>query len=294
MTIAGVYLSPEGVVLGADSTSSIGSGDGLHFFDFNQKLFELGEDSTLGLITWGLGGLGGTSYRTIIAVFADDLKRRPPADFNDVMSRWIDVFWAEYTNWSLYTRFQSLNLKSPFGQPPAGQFGTRSQGEEEEWATLGVQLRVGFCVAGYVLPSRTPEAQSVSFSPSDPKPTPIPMPQQTLYWWGVPNFFTRLLWGADANVIDAISTSGKWAGSRQELDDIVRNFAIVPNGTLPIRDAVDYVHTCIYCTVKAIKFSGLAQVCGGPIELAVITSDRKFRWVRHKPWDSAINEGGII
>jgi hypothetical protein len=35
------------------------------------------------------------------------------------------------------------------------------------------------------------------------------------------------------------------------------------------------------------------MVCGGPIEIAVISSDRKFRWVRHKEWDAAIAEGAM-
>lgn len=60
-----------------------------------------------------------------------------------------------------------------------------------------------------------------------------------------------------------------------------------------MRDAVDYVHSCIYCTIKAMKFSNLSQVCGGPIEVAVITADRRFRWVRHKSWDAAIADGAM-
>jgi hypothetical protein len=35
----------------------------------------------------------------------------------------------------------------------------------------------------------------------------------------------------------------------------------------------------------------LGANCGGPIEIAVITTDRRFRWVRHKDWDVAIAEG---
>jgi hypothetical protein len=60
---------------------------------------------------------------------------------------------------------------------------------------------------------------------------------------------------------------------------------------LPIRDAVDFVHACIYSTIKALKFSNFSQICGGPIEIATITTDRQFRWVRHKPWDAALTEG---
>ena len=61
----------------------------------------------------------------------------------------------------------------------------------------------------------------------------------------------------------------------------------------PIRDAVDFVHTCIFSTIKALKFSSLHQICGGPIELAVLRTDRPFQWVRHKEWDSAIYDGGL-
>jgi hypothetical protein len=68
---------------------------------------------------------------------------------------------------------------------------------------------------------------------------------------------------------------------------------LIPNAHLPIRDAIDYVHSALYCTIKAMKFSNLPQVCGGPIELAVITADRRFRWVRHKAWDAAITDGEL-
>lgn len=293
MTIAGVYLSPEGVVFGADSTSSVVSAEGFHFYDFNQKLFEVGEDSTLGLLTWGLGGLGPLSYRTMIATFADGLAAAPPASVAEVIQRWTDAFWVEYSKFDQFVRFQQLAAKAPYGQGAAAAANVRTPDEESEWTNLAQGLVVGFCIAGYTLPSRRPEAHFVVFQPTQPKPAPYAMPQHTLQWWGVPNFFTRLLVGADEQVLSAIQASGRWNGTRPELDSLARSYTILPNGTLPIRDAVDYVHTCIYCTVKAIKFSGLPQVCGGPIELAVITTDRKYRWVRHKPWDSAILDGEV-
>lgn len=284
MTIAGVYLSPEGVVLGADSTSSVASNQGFHFYDFNQKLFEIGEDGTLGLLTWGLGGLGVVSYRTLLAEFADELAATPATTVTEVAQRWTDKFWQAYSSYDLVIRVQHLIQKQQAGLTPQ---------EQDELNTLSQSLSVGFCIAGYVLPNRTPEAHSIDFSPFAGKPTPNNMAQHSLQWWGVPNFFNRLLVGADNSVLASILGSGKWQGSQAELQSIVSAHTIVPNGTLPIRDAVDYVHTCIFCTIKAIKFSGLPQVCGGPIELAVITSDRKFRWVRHKQWDAAILDGAL-
>lgn len=61
---------------------------------------------------------------------------------------------------------------------------------------------------------------------------------------------------------------------------------------VPIREAIDWVYASIYTTIKTMKFSHMAPVCGGPVEIAVITTDRLFRWVRHKRFDTAISEGG--
>jgi hypothetical protein len=35
-------------------------------------------------------------------------------------------------------------------------------------------------------------------------------------------------------------------------------------------------------TIKAMKFSNFPQTCGGPIEIAVISSDRRFRWCQRR------------
>src|ERR1700734_3679957 len=98
MTIAACYLCSEGVVLGADSTTSRAmDGGGYHYFNHNQKIFELGEDATVGIVTWGLAGLGAKSYRTLIASFSDDLdKNKPTGGMTEVAKRWADFFWPQY------------------------------------------------------------------------------------------------------------------------------------------------------------------------------------------------------
>ena len=100
----------------------------------------------------------------------------------------------------------------------------------------------------------------------------------------------RLFLGFDPRIRTAIRESGRWQGDLEDLDDLLRGYVLSPP-QLPMRDAIDWVYSCVYCTIKAIKFSNLPQTCGGPIEIAVITTDRKFRWVRHKEWDSAITDG---
>ena len=39
-----------------------------------------------------------------------------------------------------------------------------------------------------------------------------------------------------------------------------------------------------------MKFKFGAPVCGGPIEIGFISTDRTFRWAKHKTFTSAIME----
>jgi hypothetical protein len=98
------------------------------------------------------------------------------------------------------------------------------------------------------------------------------------------------MFGCDDELKATLIKSGKWTGTPAELDALLQQHHLL-TPLLPIRDALDFVHGCIASTIKALKFSAFAQTCGGPIELAVITTDRHFRWVRQ--WDAAINEGNL-
>lgn len=295
MTIAACYISAEGVVLGADSTSSvmINPGPGLvgfHYFNHNQKLFELGEHGTIGILTWNLGGLGTKSYRTLFAQLADDLQKNRPTDLTGVATRWADQFWKDYDTYQLVQRCKALAAMSPHGQPAVAGIGQRNEQEENEFKQLKEGLVAGFCLAGYWLPDRTPGGFTLVFDPLAPKPAPQALAINSSYAWGAPNLFRRLIKGIDDGLKGDILASGHWKGAPAELEAIVTKYAL-GHAILPIRDAVDYVYSCIHSTIRAMKFSNLFQICGGPIELAVITTDRNFRWIRHKTWDSAVNEG---
>lgn len=290
MTIAACYVSPEGVVLGADSTSTYGSAESPHYYNNGQKLFEIGKDSTLGLVTWGLGGLQISSHRTLVALLADDLKANPPATLEDVANRWCEQFWIAYQAAPSVQYFNDLAGRPAFNPSVAQQAaGARTADEEEVLEALRQGLVTGFFVGGHVPADRAPGAFEIVFKPDSPRPNPV----QILDQWrfsGAPNIIYRLLFGFDEAIRNNILQSGNWDGTEAELDAILYGEAFA-HPILPIRDAIDFVYSCIHSTIKAMKFSSLSQICGGPIEIAVITSDRDFRWVRHKPWDSAIKEG---
>jgi hypothetical protein len=280
MTIAVCCATAEGVVLGADSTASMAGPKGFHYLNFNQKLFELGEDSTLGMLTWGLGNLPDKSYRSLFAELSDDLKAKPPATVEEAALRWTDRFWAAWSAAYAPPIKACQDLKAKANRNPQ---------EEEEFNLLKRGLVAGFCIAGYAPPKRETSAYEIVFDPLAGKPTPRRL-AGLVQFWGAPNPFSRLMNGADEDLKADILASGKWTGTAADLNAVCNNHALrIP--ILPIRDAVDLVHACISSTIKAMKFSDLPQICGGPIEIAVITTDRRFRWVKHKPWDAAILEG---
>jgi hypothetical protein len=290
MTIACCVIVPEGVVLGADSTASMPTANGhLHYFNHNQKLFEIGSGSTMAMLTWNLGGLRDTSYRTLLARLDDRLPKEPPSVL-DVAERWADLIWDEYQKAfpAIIQRTQELDAKQPHvvGESSSSM---RTKGEEEDLVRLQSSYFAGFCIAGYCPSDRIPQAYKIEVSPLlRTKCPPIQIFRHE--FWGAPNFIRRIMDGYEPGIRQYIIQSGKWGGTEDELDQILGGWRLeVP--PMPIRDAIDYVYSSIHSTIKALKFSSLPQICGGPIEIAVITTDRPFRWVRHKTWDVAINEG---
>lgn len=279
-------------MLGADSTSTYANFGQTKHYNHGQKLFEIGQNSTMGIVTWGVGGLRFGSYRTLIARLADAKPPSTAASVLEVSEKWVDLFWGEYQSCFANEIALLSNLRS---KPPMkitnGQLepGCRNPPEEMQFRTLTNNLVVGFCLGGYVLKDRQPHTYEIIFEPSGIRPIPVRLPPAQSFW-GVPSLVGRLINGCAAEVRASILASGKWSGTDIELDMLIAQHKLSHPATVPIRDAIDFTHACLLTTVKAMKFSTLPQICGGPLEIAVITTDRPFRWVRHKPWDAAIKE----
>ena len=278
MTIAVCYPCLEGMVLGADSTTTIGN---LHY-NYCQKVYEFGEKgSTIGMVIWGLGSFPDTSYRTLMAEVAEKARQTNLPTFGDVACLWSETVWAEYTRIfeQSLIRTRALERKGV----------ACTEDEKKEFIGLKRDLSCGFCLAGRWGANRRPEAFDISFNPllaGAPAPKSLPIGQPV--FWGCGNLINRVNLGIDLDLFEYILKSGKWAGTRQDLAVLVRDGVLIPPANLPIREAIDFVYAEIYTTIKAMKFSQLAPVCGGPIEIAVITTDRPFRWVCHKDLSKAI------
>lgn len=298
MTIACCYVSPEGVILGADSTASYGNASGMRHYNHNQKIFEIGNDASVGAVTWGLGGLGALSYRTLFARLADEVGELPGASVSDIMAKWIEIFGAAYAafleephNKPAVDWARELSQKTPFVKGAAPDPSVRTEVEEQHYQQVANAFTVGFCLAGCALPDRTPKAFYVHFQAiADAPPEPTQMPDMGYEFWGAPNIFQRLINGADDATREAIVSSPQWTGTEADLNVILERHSL-GHPIIPLRDAVDFVYMCIYSTIKALKFSNFPPFCGGPIEVAVVSTDRPYRWVRHKAWDVALADG---
>jgi hypothetical protein len=281
----------------------------MRHYNHNQKVFELGSCSATkavtwgcaGVVTWGLGGLLPLSYRTLFSRLADTVTETPPTTIEEVMNRWIDLFWPAYSaflalphNKPLVDQCRALATKQRFVPGATAAPDMRSPSEEAWFQQVASTYTAGFCIGGYALPDRVPTAYHVSFRPQEPsRPSATKMGDMAYEFWGASNIFQRLIRGMDEQTKDSIMNSGKWGGTRDELNTIILPHSLGHLPGIPIRDALDFVYMCLYSTIKTIKFSQLPPTCGGPIELAVMRTDRPFEWVRHKPWDTAVAEGGL-
>lgn len=284
LTIAACFVTGEGVVLGADSTVTVSRPRGTRYYDHAQKLFHVGGEH-LGIVNWGDVPIS-VSYRTMVATFGDDLARHPATSVHDAAER-----WARHCVGRLRREYAPQIALAESGR--ANALAGHAPTSEESAIAMVKDFSAGFCIGGWAPPDRTPVACEVRISlEGSPRVEDIGM--GVLQFWGAPNIFRRVLhgidWGSLDDILEAEHPDGSrmWTGTEEELYDRVFARALRVSPGLPIREAVDLVHFSIQTTIKALKFSDFEPTCGGPIEVATITSDRSFRWVRHKDFDAAI------
>jgi len=286
MTIAACYPCLEGVVFGADSTVTMAGQGETNRYNFCQKVFEFGEKgSATGIVVWGMGSLGTVSYRTLVAEVADEAGRQNFCSLDEVASLWAKTFWDVYSQTlkSALDKAREITDKADKN---------RTEEDKKQLASLMENCSGGFCIGGRWGENRRPKAYEILFDPrltAEPDITGLTIGISK--FWGCPNLIDRLKYGIDPALFYSIVGSAKWKGTEDDLFELVKTNILHPPSDLPIREAIDLIYTKIYTTIKAMKFSQFAPICGGPIEIAVVTTDRPFRWVCHKDLSKAISEG---
>jgi hypothetical protein len=263
LTIAAAYLTSEGVVFGADSAITVSpkgaaQAGALQIFNHSQKIFEIGPENhgRMALATWGAGSVNHVSHRTIAARLGDKVRdENSISDATEILKE-------------IVTEIR-----------PDGAF--------------------GYFLGGTNVPSRDPECCMLEFKPDKPVEI-VKLTTGQAVFQGAPDLFIRAFHGCDPKLLEIVV-----AILKKEIGDRVSDFdqifaqalntamGLIPHGgyqDLPIREAIDFVHMYLHLTIKGFKFRFGAPVCGGPIEIGFVTTDRCFRWARHKRFDTAIFE----
>lgn len=270
MTIAAAYLTSEGVVFGVDSATTVSPvnapGQVLQLLNHAQKLFQVGNNSRFAFCSWGAGNIGRISHRTISARL------------------------SELPGFATFTVQQAME--------GLVQVVMAARGAEQ------VDGLLGYFIGGWNLGTHDPQCFQVIFSPGQtPAVDQLGLGQGRFQ--GIPNFFTRVFHGYDPDMPGRLRTAVAekfWLQQQQGLpqdfdarfaqafNEAVAPLAAVGAEDMPIREAIDFVFSYIHITVKAHKFRFGPPLCGGPIEIGFISTDRPFRWALHKSFQTAMYE----
>ena len=267
MTIATGLLAHDGVVLGADSTVTVSDAQGRmrHLFAGGQKVFQLGMDRHYGFLLFGPLAFGTRSYRDLLVEFDASLGPDNPP-LRELAERFLAFAWERWPDAT-----DDPDLEFP--------------------ASPGTGLMIGGigdsdrrCSFAY-LHSMVKEA--------DDRQALLHITQPGGFIFdGCPSPASRLVYGFDDVAWSIVSPFIPGDQQQAILDQLQApsEFRAAPSPTLPLRDALDYVHWIVYSTIKYYKFTELPTVCGGKVELACVTSDRGFRWITHKSLDWSIGD----
>lgn len=268
MTIAVVLQVGDGVILGADSASTVMDGKNVGNVYFNaEKIANLYKGLPVGVMTWGLGGLRGRSFSSL----AKDLRERFLGESGWALDRNAYTI-EEVANCVRRFFFEELYL----AEYP--KLVKDDKGVEQQ-----VFPQMGFAVAGYSAGTRHSEVWLVEVD--EHGACNVRQMLQPGAWGaeakGMPEALMRLVNGWSPRVLDGMVRSGIDGPSAERFLRSLPVEQLVHPG-MPIQDALDLVKYLIEVTEGFVRFIPGAAMVHGPIDLAAMTYHEGFRWVQRK------------
>ncbi len=260
MTIVLALKVGDGLVLGADSASTVTTRNGYHNSYFNaEKLFNLDRRLPLGLLTFGLGGLAGRSVSSHV---------------KDLREALADAFDSRHLDVSSYSVGRAAELvREHFFE---GLYKPTIEAGEDAPA-------MGFIVAGFSAGVRTGEVWTVTINRGGTCDEPrcvVPASQMVgFHVEGQPEAVHRLLLGWAPEILTRLIQVGVPEQDARVLLNATRPLI---DSTMPLQDAIDLVDYLVEVTCGFVRFEpGLATVAK-PIDTAAITPHEGFRWIHRK------------
>lgn len=290
MTVAVTLKVNDGLVLCADSASTMQTPTGVsNVYNNANKIFNLRKGLPVGLITWGLGSLGGLS----ISILAKDLRARLTGQTPDHEDWELDP--DRYTVEDLANTVKSFFYDEHY-KVECEQF-TKAVDEafEADDEDRPYFSTLGFMVVGYSSDSQHADAFVLELSPEGCEIGEVARgPDGTgVYFAGMSDPIKRVVNGfgedlplvlefdlglEDENLEYAMSAIGEGLGSP------------LVNPGMPFQDAIELAEFLVGLTIGYYRFMPGAPVVGGPVETAAITKHEGFKWVKRKHfYDQRLN-----
>lgn len=266
VTVAIVVKVWDGIVLAADSATSMRLADGSHqVYNTANKIFHLHRDLPVAAMTWGLGSIGPAS----IATLAKDLRTRlmgkdplrpdwalDPSTFTveAVANRLVDHMFDELFS-------QVFDAQNP---PPSP---------------------LGFLVAGYSAGSGAAEGWLVEVVDPASRPTPLlAIPPDAVGWVSFAQpFATERLWNGYDRRLRAALESNLDAAEFAKVGPILDSMQtppVVPS--MPLADAIALGQFMVDVTTGYTHFLVGPNTVGGPTEVASMSRHEGFKWIARK------------
>jgi hypothetical protein len=282
MTIAVALKVGDGVVLGADSASTLADPNSVINVYFNaEKVFNLIKGLPIGFVTYGLGGL---ADRSVVSL-AKDL-REQLTDTNSTRS--IDK--SRYTVEEVATHVRNFFYTDYYRKSFPVKFRDPQGNEVDRFEPMG------FLVAGFSAQERKAEVWEISIDASGNSPMPKrifgPDDADGAVWRGQPEALTRLLGGWSIAVAELLVNQ---AGVPEAEAFRVLNSLPIPrlfHSAMPLQDAIDLVKYMTEVTIGFVRFSPGAPTVHEPVDVAAISFHEGFRWIFRKHYyRSELNPG---
>ena len=298
LTIALSIKVGEGLVMAADSTSSFFSeGTLAQSYHNARKLLQL-EEYPVGLLTYGVGAVGGRNLESLVAEFERTVAphaKGDPYTIHELADALHEFLRAKYEAAYPPPTPPEVAPDHPAGAVGAGDPGPAADCDgsppDEPAGELAADNRppLGVIVGGY---SRgeffSDEFQMMlPWIPSEEVwPDTGEQQQFGVRWWGQTSPIERLYLGCDYRGFV------EWCRSKEVPEDEIAGlyaelrsrimWPVIYEG-MPLQDAIDLAVYLVNVTIGHSRFAVGPPVCGGQIDVATITP-RGFRWIRQKQW----------
>jgi hypothetical protein len=291
MTIAICLKVGDGVVLGTDSAVSLIGEDERYFnvYESAEKTINLVKGLPVGMMTYGLGGLRGLS----IGSLSRDLRARLQGGDPEFPEWTLDP--ETYTVGEIAARvkefFYEDLYRAEFAPPPAdaadGAGTERREEDQGPGAPVPRYPVIGFVLAGFSAGRQYPECCTIEVDQggycTGPSLLYGPEPAGVVDFWGMPEALNRLVYGWSADAHARLMAAGL---SPLLANDVLMSYTELTHPAMPMQEAIDLVRYLAEVTAGYVRFKAGAPTVVPPIDIAVITRHRGFKWVARKHYFS--------